>query len=289
MDSLFGAEILKTRKRWMPYVIFIVILIALAFQMFPAGYLSWTEAQEFDIQGKGNGLRTFALPWSIPTLLDSGQFWGSIFIAILTSSVVATEHSWGTVRQALARGQSRSSYLTVKLCGIIIISAALLLGGLFAGILLSLVLTAIAGEPVTLDVPDGPSVPEIGLMVFRAGLGIVPYGLMAFSLSVVARSTTLGLTGVLLFLFGEAIVTAILENIGGVAADLRDFSIGDNAASLLAANRIGPGDYNSLAPREHPVAADLPDVWVALVVLALYCLAFLAIAYYVFQRRDLRA
>ena len=289
MDSLLGAEILKTRKRWLPYVILIVILIALAFQMFPAGYFSWTEAQEFDSHGRSDALRTFALPWSITTLLDSGQFWGSIFVAVLTSSVVATEFSWGTVRQALVRGQSRSSYLTVKLLGIIIIAATLLLAGLFAGILLSIITTAIAGEPITLDVRGGPSIPEIGLMILRAGFGIVPYGLMAFTLTVVGRSTALGLTGVLIFLFGEAITISILESIGGVAADLRDFSIGDNAASLLAANRIGPGSYHSLAPREHPIAADLPDIWLATFVLALYCLAFLAIAYFAFQRRDLKA
>jgi len=289
VDSVIGAEILKTRKRWMVYVLFIFILIALCFQMFPAGYLSWTTAEEFDIEGKRNALRTFALPWSIPTILDSGQFWGSIFVAILTSSVVATEHNWGTVRQALVRGQSRSSYLNVKLAGIIVTSAALLLAGLFVGILLSIITTAMAGETITLDVPGGPSLPEIGLMVLRAGLGVVPYGLMAFMLSVVARSTTLGLTAVLIFLFGEAIVISILQSLGGVAADLRDISIGDNAASLLAANRIGPGDYNSLAPREHPVASELPDVWVACFVLAIYCVVFIAIAYYVFQRRDLKA
>ncbi len=289
MDSILGAELLKTRKRWMPYVIFIVILVALAVQMFPAGYLSWTSAEEFDVVGKGDALRTFALPWSIVTILDSGQFWGSIFVAILASSVVATEFSWGTVRQALVRGQSRSGYLTVKLCGIVIIAAVLLLAGLLAGILLSIITTAIAGATITLDVRDGPSIPEIGLMVLRAGIGIIPYGLMAFALAVVGRSTALGLTGVLIYLFGEAIAIAVVESIGGFAADLRDFSIGDNVASLLAANRIGAGGYNSLAPREHPVAADLPDIWVAMLVLTVYCFAFLAIAYYVFQRRDLRA
>src|SRR5574341_676155 len=180
MDSVLGAEVLKTRKRWMPYVLFIFILLALLFQLLPAGYLAWTSAAEFDLEGKGNALRTFALPWSIPTILDSGQFYGSVFIAILASSIIATEHSWGTVRQALVRGQSRSSYLTVKLLAIVLMSAALLLAGLLVGIIFSIILTAIAGEPLTLDVAGSPSIPGYGLMILRAGLGIVPYGLMAF-------------------------------------------------------------------------------------------------------------
>ena len=60
-------------------------------------------------------------------------------------------------------------------------------------------------------------------------------------------------------------------------------------ASLIAANRIGSGDYNSIAARELPVAADLPDVWVAALVILLYSAAFAAVAFFIFQRRDLRS
>ena len=233
---------------------------------------------------------TFAFPWSIPALLDSGQFWGAaIFVAILTSSTVATEYNWGTVRQSLTRGQPRWQFLATKLLGTSIICIFFLLTALAVGILFSILATSIEGEPVTLDVPGGPSVPEVGLMIVRTALGILPYGLLAFVLAVVGRSTALGIAGTLGYMLGEGIIIAILESIGGIAADFREIAIGHHVSSLIAANRIGFGDYNSIAARELPVAADLPDVWVATLVILLYCAVFAGVAFFIFQRRDLRS
>ena len=287
--SVLGAELLKVRKRWMPYVLFLVMLVGAAIQIWLAGYASWQgDDPEFQI----NALRTFTLPWSLAPLLDSGQFWGAILVGILAASTVATEHTWGTVRQALIRGQPRSQYLTAKLLGIIVIAAVSLLLALGVGVAFSVAATAAANLPITLDIPtgDGPSVLGMALMVLRSGYGIVPYGLLAFCLAVVGRSTTLGVAGIIVFMFAESIVLAILGGIGGLAADARAFSIGHNVVALLAVNRIGGfADYNAFAPRDRPPASELPDPGVAALVLALYCLAFLAIAFWVFQRRDVHA
>ena len=106
-------------------------------------------------------------------------------MGILAASAVGTEHSWGTVRQALIRGQPRSQYLTAKLFGIALIAAVSLLLALGIGVWFSVIATAVADLPITLDVPGGPSAAELGLMVLRAGFGILPYGLLAFSLAVV--------------------------------------------------------------------------------------------------------
>ena len=122
-SSILAVELLKVRKRWMPYILLVVMVAGVALQIWLAGYLGWRQNEaEF----RESALRTFAFPWSIPALLDSGQFWGSILVGILTSSVVATEYAWGTIRQALIRGQPRSQYLVVKLLGITVIAAVTL-------------------------------------------------------------------------------------------------------------------------------------------------------------------
>ena len=126
-------------------------------------------------------------------------------------------------------------------------------------------------------------------MVVRAGYMVLPYALLAFCLAVVGRSTTLGVVGTLLYMFLEVILVAILGELGGPAPQIRAFFMGHNVNALLAANRIGMGEYNSLVPRAPPVASELPDPAVAALVLGLYCLIFLAIAFVVFQRRDLHA
>lgn len=288
MGSLLAVELLKVRKRWMPYVLLLLMVLGAAVLIWLIGYVGYQEDRHSEYAD--DAFHTFAFPWSLPALLDSGQFWGAaLFVAILTSSTVATEYNWGTVRQALARGQPRWQYLAAKLLGTSIVCVAFLLLALGIGIAFSIVATLAEGGRITLDVPDGPSVPEIPLMIARSAAGILPYGLLAFALAVVARSTALGIGGTLGYMLGEGILVAILESIGGVAADVREALIGHHVSSLIAANRIGAGDYNSIAAREIPVGGDLPDVWVATLVIFLYCAAFTAVAFFVFNRRDLRS
>src|SRR6266545_2097515 len=246
----------------MPYVLLLVMIAGAAFLIWLVGYVGYQQ----DAHGEfaGDAYRTFAFPWSIATLLDSGQFWGAaVFVSILTSSTVSTEYTWGTVRQALTRGQPRWQFLATKLLGTSLICIVFLLVALAVAVLFSILATSAEGESITLDVPDGPSVPEIFVMVLRTALGIIPYGMLAFALAVIGRSTALGIAGTLGYMLGEGIIVAILESIGGIAANFREVAIGHHVASLIAANRIGAGDYNSIAGRELPVAAELPDVWVA--------------------------
>jgi hypothetical protein len=174
-----------------------------------------------------------------------------------------------------------------KLVGIVLLSTAGLLVALAFGIILSIVATVVAGIDVTLDVPDGPSVPELLLMVLRAGYAIIPYGMIAFCLTVVSRSTTLGIVGTFIYLIMASIIVAILEGLGGPAPTINSFLLGHNVTGLLAANTIGSQPFNTVAFRDNSFAADSPDPLAATFVIAAYTVAFFAIAHWVFQRRDL--
>jgi ABC-type transport system involved in multi-copper enzyme maturation permease subunit len=280
--KILAVELSKMRKRWLPYLLFLVMLGGVSLIIWAAGFGDYHQAEY-----RTTGLHTMALPWSLVALADSGQFWGSFLIGVLVASGVATEYSWGTVRQALIRGQTRSQYLTMKLVGLALMSTVLLLAALGVGVLFSILATAIAGEPVTFDAPGGPSFIETVLIILRAGYGILPYALLAFALTVVSRSTAMGVAGTLVFIIGEAILGEVLRNLGGPAPDIRAALIGPNVSALLAANTFSPVEYNSMAFRELPVASDLPPATTATVVIAAYCAFFLAAAYAVFQRRDL--
>jgi ABC-2 type transport system permease protein len=284
---LLAAEILKMRKRWFPYILLFLLFVFAFVQVFLFGYVIYSNSSDsFEQQ---DAIRAFSIPWSLQGLLDSGQFWGSLITGIFASSTVATEFGWGTVRQALIRGQSRASYLALKIAAITVVAAAGLLLAFFFGLLVSLFSMSLTDRTITLDVPGGPSVPEIVLMVLRAGYCIIPYGMLAFCLSTVARSTTAGVITVVLFLFGEAIILGILNGLGGSWADMRDLSIGHNVRALLAENQIGGGNPLTLAPREGAIAGEVPDPNGAALILAFWILTFAAVSFAVFQRRDLRS
>ena len=294
MRNLIVAELMKSRTRWLPYVLLVVLLLGAGVQVWLFGYTAWWDLHnETDPELRGDlpdAIRTFTLPWALPALLDAGQYWGSLIVGIFIASAVATEYNWGTVRQAVSRGQSRNQWLTVKLAGLALFSAVLLLAALAFGVVSMFWTSSLAGFDITLD-PRGPaelSVAEIPIMLLRAGYGILPYALLAFAITVIGRSTALGATGIILFVIIESSMIGIFGALGGTWAELRNFTIGHNAASLLAANRIDDGQYLSLAFRESPEAADLPDPWVAFFLLTVWCVALLAMTYYVFNRRDLR-
>ena len=284
--TMLAAELLKVRKRWIPYILLLPVVAVLAFQIFFTYFVIWRDERDI------GGLHVAVLPWSLPALLDSTQFLGAILLGILAASVAGTEHGWGTVRQALIRGQTRSQYLMTKLLGLAVLGAIGFLLVMGLGILFSAIVTVLEDRPITLNLPtgDGPSVADVALMALRAAYGMLPYVLLAFTLSVVGRSTTLGLAGVLVYVMVEAIVLGILGSVGGAAADARAYIIGQNVATLLAANQVGQVDIFSLALRDHPLdPSELPDPWVAALVLGGYCLGFLAIAFWVFNRRDIHA
>jgi ABC-type transport system involved in multi-copper enzyme maturation permease subunit len=202
---------------------------------------------------------------------------------------VATEFGWGTVRLAIARGQSRTRFLSVKLLGAALVSSALLLAALSAGVLLSIIASRMDGQPITFHARGGPSAAEIPVMVLRAGIGLMPYGMLAFCLAVIGRSTTLGATGLLVYKLGESIMLPLFDNLGGRWADMQALFIGHYADALIAANRIDAREYNSIAFRANPEAADLPDPWLAAFMVLVWSAALAGIAFAVFQRRDLNA
>jgi len=276
-DVVF-AELLKARKRWLPYVVLLPVIALIGLQTFAGYFAGWRHDRDFDL------LRLSVLPSSLISIVDLGQYLLSIALGILAASVIATEHAWGTVRQAIARGQTRTQYLLMKLTGIGVLA--------FAGFALVLLIATGFSAFCTLiegSRTDGPSFAEGVLIIVRGAYTIIPYVLLAFCVTVVGRSTALGVGGILFYIIGESITIGILTGIGGNAADARGFFLGHNVSAVLAANRLFQTESLSLAPRASLDPSELPDPWAAAVVIALYCAAFLAIAFYVFNRRDLEA
>jgi ABC-type transport system involved in multi-copper enzyme maturation permease subunit len=203
---------------------------------------------------------------------------------------VATEYNWGTVRQAVARGQSRGQWLAVKLLGLALFCATLLLIVLAWGVVSMMWTSSLAGFDITLD-PVGPSkitLFDCLLIVLRGAMGILPYALLAFAITVIGRSTALGAAGIILFMIIEATIIPVFGALSDPWPSLRGLTIGYNVSALLAANRIDGGEYASIAPREALDPAEGPDAWVAFVVLCLWCASLVGITYYAFTRRDLR-
>jgi len=89
-------------------------------------------------------------------------------------------------------------------------------------------------------------------------------------------------------MFVENIATAILREFSGIWNDIPDLLVGTHVSSLIAANRFGNVEYVSFAPRERPIAGELPDPWIAALAIVAWCAVLLGITFFVFLRRDLQ-
>jgi len=281
MTGLLRAEFLKLRKRWMPYVLFLLMLVGAAVLIWLIGY---DGSHSDDPEYAASGLRTFAYPYSVPALLDSGQFWGSaLFVAVLTTSTLATEHNWGTIRPALVGGVSRARYLLAKLLALTLVSTVALLLALGFGVLLSLWATSVADATVTY--PANFTGGDFVLMVSRAALCILPYGLLAFTMTLISRSTALGIAGTMGYMMIEAIIVAALGTGGDILQGSRILFLGHSVGALIAENRFAGLEYESIAPRDLN-APDQPGVWTATAVIVAESALLLAGSFWVFLRRD---
>jgi ABC-type transport system involved in multi-copper enzyme maturation permease subunit len=284
MTGILRAELLKMLKRWMPYVLFLLMLIGAAAVIWLFGYASYHED---DHEYRATAMRTFVYPYSVVALLDSGQFWGSaFFVAILTTSTLATEHNWGTVRTALTGGVSRTRYLTAKLLVLMLVSTAALLAALAFGVLLSLWASSAADFNIPAPHPDGFAPADVLLMISRTAYCILPYGLLAFAITVISRSTAMGIAGTMGYMTLEGIAVALLGTGGDALQDSRYLFLGHSVTVLMAENRFADLDFNTIAFRDLESPGQ-PGIWVATAIVGLQSLAFLAASFFVFLRRDI--
>jgi ABC-type transport system involved in multi-copper enzyme maturation permease subunit len=282
LTGLLRAEFLKMRKRWMPYVLLLLMLVGAAFLIWAVGY---SDRHSDDPVYAASIMRTFVYPYSVPALLDSGQFWGSaIFVAILTTSTLATENNWGTIRPALTGGVSRTGYLMSKLLIVTLVSIVALLIALGFGVVMSLWATSAAGLNAPVPHPGSFTAGDFVLMVLRTAVCIVPYGLLAFALTTLFRSTAVGVAGTMGYMVLEAIIVAVMGTGGDIFQDLRVLFLGHDVSALIAENRFGGLDYESMALRD--MGQSRPGVWTATIVIVVESALLLATSLLVFLRRD---
>lgn len=153
------------------------------------------------------------------------------------------------------------------------------------GVLLSLWATSAAGFNAPVPTPESFTAGDFVLMVSRAALCIVPYGLLAFALTVISRSTALGIAGTMGYMTLEAIIIAVLGTGGDILQGSRILFLGHSVSALIAENRFAGLHYESTALRDLD-SPDQPGVWTATAVIVAESAFLLAVSFLVFLRRD---
>lgn len=215
---------------------------------------------------------SFTLPGSIPNAMSVAQGIGLILLAILAASAIGSEYGLGTLRLVLALGVGRHRYLASKFTTLAFMAAAGLIIVVAVTAVSSLIAGGLAQAPE--DTIASSTWSEAGTALGRTWASLIPALALTGLITVMARSTAVGMAVGLGYGFAEQIVVAILAPRFEWFRTASEYFLSRNI-SALAGSRFGPGG-----------SADLDTLHAALV-LAVYTLALGGMAFWLFRRRDI--
>ena len=264
----------KLRRRWLPWIMMGVLLIAS--QLFVwVSYL--VNRAEPSIDAYAN----FTLPGSIPGVLGLAHSIGILLILILTASVLGTEYRWRTLRSILARGTGRWQYLASKVMLLILVAGGSLLVVMAVTAMSSLIAGALAG-----DAPTGSAAQRDGSMCQSPSAkpgSPSPYIALAVFFTVLTTSSAAGMAISLVYYHAESIVVAVFLSVSTWSETVASYMLGRNASALMAA-----GDRTLVINfAVGGTFGTYPSALHAFLVLTAYTLALGGLAVWIFRRRDL--
>jgi len=286
MTRLIRAELFKLRRRLMPKVLVSVMVGVMAIL-----YLILLAISRAILDGRGLNMsqgfeamtNPLGLPIALPFALSILSSFGVVLSVILSASSIGSEYNWRTIRTILICSEGRLKLLGAKL---IAVAALVLLGmviGLATGFTMSLITTAIGGYAFDFSFATGAYLWDVFLQFWRTFYVLIPYLLLGFLLSIAGRSVMPGIALGIGAFFLESVVTGFMRAADGWVARVPDYLLIANVRVITAMGSSPPLIGTGI---EGDIANQAPGTAHAFITLALYSLAFMALAFYLFRRRD---
>jgi ABC-2 type transport system permease protein len=291
MLASLGAELLKIRRRtstWVLPLIWLAIIVLLNYTLvyvlltntppptFPQGTPKQQQEKlrEQQEQFQEQQLRSLYPENLVPNLIPGYPSVGAPIALILGALAVGSEYGWATFKTILTQRPGRTALFLGKLLALGVMLALLVALTFATGALSSLVVAALAGGSV-----KGPPLGEL-LRALGAGFLILSvWASLGVLLSTLLRSTALSIGLGLVY-------SLVLENV--------IFNLPINSESFTNARRFFPGQNSSSLADSFSsqtaagITPQTPQIGAAqsTLVLLAYTAAFIALAVFVFSRRD---
>jgi ABC-2 type transport system permease protein len=313
MLRLIGVELFKLKKRWMTYIL-LIVLFALSIIPIISNYSSYNSVLEeypgienlqiietddggqriavindeleyysdlsdyhlsFMIPHAATLKESFSLPGSIEGIFNMIAGLGPLLVIILTASAIGSEYRWGTLRQMLIKGTGREGYLISKLLGIGIGIIIWILIALSAGFLTSLITTLMADGGSSWAFFNWDFIWYFCKAFCSLLLILAVYFALAALFSVLFRSVTSGMVLGIIFIYAESIIVALLTYSNNWLVNIVPYTIGHNVTQISNLFTIGGETEASLLK--------------VVAILLAYCIIFLGAGFYAFRKQDITA
>ena len=245
-------------------------------QALQAGCAQWNAAHQLELQRLRNN---FTIPGALTAAVTIGEGIGVFLLAILTASVIGTEYGWGTLRSLLSKGPGRWQVLLAKL-----VLLLLVLAGAFVVVMaLAGLSSTIANRMAVAGVAPTATWPDVADTFGRMWVALLPYVALAAFFSVLTGSSAAGIGISLAYQFGEQIGVAIMINLVDWFLTVSEYLLARNVNAWVQGG-LSPGERGFLSGG----AGALPGPGHGLIVLLCYTVVLLALAFWLFQRRDVK-
>jgi ABC-type transport system involved in multi-copper enzyme maturation permease subunit len=140
------------------------------------------------------------------------SFMGGLVAVIYGAAIAGSEWSWGTLKNAVARGESRARYMLATFGAIVVMLAVGLAITFVAGLGLAVLSATIAGIS-TQGLSDADTLQRLPAMAARGWFAVVEEASLGYAIATLARSQLAGIGAGIAFYFGETFARIFLPDI----------------------------------------------------------------------------
>lgn len=193
---------------------------------------------------------------------------GGLFAVIYGAAIAGSEWSWGTLKSAVARGESRVRYMLITYGSVAVMIAFGLVLTFVVGVAAAVVGANLA-HVSTGGLGDSATLADLPGRLLKSWFVVVEEGALGFAIATLARSQLAGIGAGIAFYFGEGFAGIFLPNI----VKYMPFSVANAAVATPSSGATGGGVFGGA---ENALPADqallLAAAWLvgALVVAALF-------------------
>ncbi len=206
---LFVSTLAKLRGRMATFLTLGLLLLLMALIYLAIGAQAKTLAE------RPNGEAAITLltfPEAYAGILGFILSLGSLFVLAYAAAVAGSEWSWGTLKTAIARGESRSRYMLTTYAGIALLAGIGLLVAFAAGVVITF-LAAKLGGISTDGITDTSIFGNLPEQFLRGWFGLVEVGAVGFTIATLARSQLAGVGAGIGIYFAESFAGLLLPDI----------------------------------------------------------------------------
>jgi ABC-2 type transport system permease protein len=207
--KLFLAGLRKLIRRPATYVTFGLLVGLLALILLVVG----ATAGRPESGGNGQaGLLLVTFPGAYTFVLSFILGLGGLFGVIYGAAVAGSEWTWGTLKAAVARGESRSRYQLLSFAAIGALLGIGLLLAFAVGVLVAAIGATIAGVS-TSGLGDSAALGKLPELFARGWVAMIEQAALGFAIATLARSQLAGIGVGIAVYFGEQFASIFLPDV----------------------------------------------------------------------------